>query len=232
MLKNERSQIILSGKGDTQEAVLSSIETKTGEINFAVILGDITQINYDAIAIPANPSFEYSGMGVQSAVARKAGIEPFQEAEIKAKALITSGEGVEHMKDHIGVPLAFATATNSGRLENVKKIIHVNNMRTEEDLPECDQGVVRLSVSSSLAVADSEGLTSVVFPALGTGLWGMSLAESLAGTIEGMKDYFQDINPNSKIRKVGFVIYAEPTLENAQEVKKVLLTEVFPKLLK
>lgn len=228
-------QIALSGEGKSgSEAVKTSVEVAPGRrVEFAVNLGDITDVDYDAIVTPANPGFEYAGMlsGVQNAIGRKAGMETFEEAERNAHATVSAGHGVKDTESGLhGVPLGFATATTAGKLERIKRIIHVNNMRTERGKALCDEEAVRLAVSSSLSVTESEHLQSVAFPAMGTGVWGMSLAESMSGTIQGMRDYFGQINPDSKIKKVGFVIYASPTLQNASEVREVLATEVLPKL--
>jgi len=174
--------------------VKTSIEVVGGRVEFGITLGDITEANVEAIVSPANPGFEFVGMlrGVQNAIAKKAGMETFEEAERKARAAIAAGQGVkDNVSDLVGVPLGFATATTSGELKKIgiKRIIHVNNMRTGVGAY-CDEEVVRLAVSSSLAVADREHLKSVAFPAMGAGGWGMSVVESLTGTIQGIRDYY------------------------------------------
>lgn len=214
----------------TAEAVSAEIETASGKVNFSIALGDITEVKVDAIVCPANPGLEYAGFGgVQVAIAEKAGMATFEEAEKKAKLAIQAGLGVQHSSttEFQGVPLGFATVTTPGKLKNTKSIIHVNNMRSEEGLPPCDPEVIRLCVNSVLGEADNNGLTSVAFPALGTGIWGVSLPDSLKGTILGMRDFFEN-NRNSKIKKIVYVVYAQPSLKNASEMKGILATEVFP----
>lgn len=229
------SEIVIKQNADkTAEVVKTSLEVASGKVEFGITLGDITEANAEAIVTPANPGFEYAGMlsGVQNAIAKKAGMATFEEAEQNAKATVSAGYGVkDHDSDLVGVPLGFATGTTSGNLKDrgIKRIIHVNNMRIGEGAP-CDEEVVRLAVSSSLAVADSEHLTSVAFPAMGTGVWGMSVAESLSGTIQGVRDYYRDINPQSGVRKVNFVVYAQPSLKNAADMQRVLSQDVLPKL--
>lgn len=225
------SEIVIKQNSDkTAEVVKTSVEVDGGRVEFGITLGDITEANAEAIVTPANPGFEYAGMlsSVQNAIARKAGMETFEEAERKARAAVSAGHGVKGQDSElVGVPLGFATATTSGKLKDrgIKRIIHVNNMRTGGGAP-CDEELVRLAVSSSLAVADSEHLKSVAFPAMGTGLWGMSIAESLSGTLQGIRDYYRDINPKSGVKKVNFVVYAKPTLANAAEMQATLAGEL------
>lgn len=151
-------------------------------------------------------------------------------AEARAKAYLDSNpKDVSTDGNYVGVPLAFATGTTSGDLKRIKSIIHVNNMRVDKQ-PPCDEDVVRQCVGSVLAVADVEGLESVAFPAMGTGVWGMTMADSISGTVKGIRDYFREINPDSKIDKVSLVIYAQPTLANASELKGIMANEVAPRL--
>lgn len=230
----ERPEIIAgSPTRRTGEVLRTSAELGARRVEFAIILGDITEVDTDAIVCPANPGFEYAGFGgVQVAIAKRAGMATFEEAESKAKSyLVNNPEAVSTDGKYVGVPLGFAASTTAGRLEKVKRIIHVNNMRVDKQ-PPCDEDVVRLSTASVLIVADSEGLESVAIPAIGTGVWGMSIAESMSGVMKGVRDYYSEINPESNVKKVGFVIYAQPNQENALEMQKILETEVYPRLSK
>lgn len=228
----EKPEIIQGFQGKrTSEVVRAGAEVRTGRVEFSIILGDITEVDADAIVCPANPGFEYAGFGgVQVAIAQRAGMATFNEAESKAKSYLSSNpDAVSTDGTFVGVPLGFAASTTPGNLDRVKRIIHVNNMRVDKQ-PPCDEDVVRLSTASVLAVADAEGLESVVIPAIGTGVGGMSIAESMSGVLKGVKDYYTEINPESKVKKVGFVIYAQPTPENALEMQKVLESDVYPRL--
>lgn len=232
MLEPERVELVLKNSAsDTSEVLKVPLETESGSIEFSITLGDLTEVDADAIVCPANPGLEYAGFGgVQVAIARRAGMETFQEAESKAKAYLdNSPEEVTTDGNYVGVPLGFATATTAGDLQRIKRIIHVNNMRVDKE-PPCDEEVIRLCVPSVLSVAEDEGLESVTFPAMGTGVWGMGLSDSLTGTIKGIRDYFKDVNPKSNIKKVEFVIYAEPSIANANQLKDVLVNEVSPRL--
>lgn len=214
----------------TLEAVRTSIETGGHRTEFAITLGDLTQADVDAIVCPANPGFEYAGFGgVQVAIERRAGMATFDEAEGKARQLIEAGQGVQSPDGRmVGVPTGFAAATTAGKLSRIKSIIHVNNMRVEKD-PPCDEDVVRTCTANVLLEADRLGLKSVATPALGTGIWGVSLPESIRGTIRGLKDYIE-VAENPGIEKLVLVIYAQATLPNAREIQGLLLNDVLPGL--
>lgn len=229
------SQILLqpgSSRNDTANVVRTIIGTPTRNFEFLITLGDLTQVDADAIVCPANPGFEPAYMlgGVQAAIARRAGLATFEEAERKAKEYISSGGQVDRSEGFPGLPLGFALSTTPGNLQRIKSIIHVNNIRMEGN-PPCDEEVVRLAAAGVLAEADTKGgdISSVAFPAIGTGLWGMTLAESLRGTLLGVRDY-QNMNEVSHIRRILFVVYAQPSYDNALDMQKILRQEVFPQL--
>ncbi len=210
----------------TVEAVRTRLEKKQGGAEFSITLGDITEADVDAIVCPSNPGLEFAGFGgVQLAISKKSGMETFQEAERKAQEYVRTTGGVASDEGLRGVPLGFASATTAGELRRIKSIIHVNSMRSERGKSPCDEEVVRLSVSSALTEADRAGLKSVAFPAIGTGIWGMSLEESLRGTVQGVKDHF-DAQPDSKVEKATFVVYAPATSENARSLQETLFNRV------
>lgn len=231
---SQQSKDLLKNLGVSKslDAVKTKIETKNGKKDFLITLGDLTESDVDAIVCPANPGFEYAGFGgIQVAIASKSGMETFDEAEKIAKDLVKSGEGVKSSDEElVGVPTGFAAATTAGKLERIKSIIHVNNMR-EDKKPVCDEGVVRLCATNVMKEADRIGMESVAFPAVGTGVWGVSLEDSLKGVVKGVKDYY-DTAPASKINKVSYVVYSQPTLKNAGEMQQVFFNKVLPKLTK
>lgn len=230
------SQVLVprgSSSERTSDVVRSRIETPNGSFEFAITLGDLTQVDADAIVCPANPGFEPAYMlgGVQAAIARGAGIAVFDEAERKAKEYTAQGGEVDRSTGYPALPLGFALSTGPGNLSRIKSIIHVNNLRHEEGQDPCDESVVRLCAASVLAEADAQkGLVnSVAFPAIGTGLWGMSIADSLRGTLSGIRDYHQ-MTPVSRVGKALFVVYAQPSYDNAVQMQDMLRQEVFPRL--
>lgn len=230
------SQILLppgSSRDITSDVIRNLIKTRTGKFEFSITLGDLTETDADAIVCPANPGFEpaYTLGGVQGGIARRAGTDIFDEAERKAKQYVSNGGLVDRSTGYDALPLGYALSTSPGKLSRIKSIIHVNNMRSERGLPACDESVVRLCAASVLAEADSKAgeISSVAFPAIGTGLWGMTLAESLRGTLLGVRDY-HNMTSSTHVNRILFVVYAQPSYANALDMQKILRKEVFPQL--
>lgn len=229
------SQILLprgSSTDVTSDVIRNLIKSQAGSFEFSITLGDLTEVDVDAIVCPANPGFEpaYTLGGVQGGIARRAGTDIFDEAERKAKQYIASGGLIDRSTGYDALPLGYALSTSPGKLSRIKSIIHVNNMRSERGLPACDESVVRLCAASVLAEADTKReIDSVAFPAIGTGLWGMTLAESLRGTLLGVRDY-HNMTPSTHVNRILFVVYAQPSYANALEMQNILRQEVFPQL--
>ena len=214
----------------TAEATRTTIETKLGKVEFSITLGDITKVNADAIVCPGNPGFEFAGIGgLQLAISKESGMETFQEAEEKANEYIEKTGGISYSGGRKGLPLGFAATATPGRLKNIKSIIHVNAIREEKNNALCDEKAVRVSVSGVLKEVDRADLKSVAFPAIGAGIWGLKIEDSLGQTIQGIRDYF-NAKPDSKIEKVSFVVFSPVTQENIQSFQKMLFDKTLPDL--
>ncbi|GAH84142.1 unnamed protein product, partial [marine sediment metagenome] len=122
-------------------------------MSIIVKLGDLTQINCDAIVNPAN-SFGYMGGGVAGAIKRVGGAEI--EKEVVNKAPIVVGKAV---------------STSAGRLP-CKYVIHAPTMKR----PAMRIGVenARLATQAALRLAKEMGLSSIAIPGMGTGVGGVS----------------------------------------------------------
>jgi O-acetyl-ADP-ribose deacetylase len=110
--------------------------------------GDLTTQDVDAIVNAANNDLELGG-GVAGAIARAGG--PGIQAECRTVGPIEVGD---------------AAITGGGRLK-ARHVIHAASMRlggrtTAESL--------RRSTRRSLEIADQQGLHSIAFPAVGTGI--------------------------------------------------------------
>jgi O-acetyl-ADP-ribose deacetylase len=123
------------------------------ELELAVIEGDITALDVDAIANAANDHL-WMGSGVAGAIKRAGGEEIEQEAV--AKGPIAMGDAV---------------ATGGGTLRACW-VIHGAVMG--QDL-ETNADLVRRTTESCLRVADALGAESLALPAFGTGVGGFPL---------------------------------------------------------
>ena len=112
-----------------------------------IIQGDITEIKVDAIVNAANNEL-WMGAGVAGAIKRKGGINI--ESEAIKKGPIALGEAIE---------------TSAGKLK-AKYVIHAASMRSDGFV---SNESIKKSIENSLKLAEKLDLTSIAFPAIGTG---------------------------------------------------------------
>ena len=146
--------------------------------------GDITESQADAIVNAANNHL-WMGGGVAGAIKRKGG----QSVEIEAVAQgpITVGEAV---------------ATKAGKL-SAKCVIHAAVMG--QDLI-TDEDKIRSATQNSLLRAEELKLTSIDFPALGTGVGGFPVNLAAKVMIDVAKEFLKD--PRS-LKTIGFILFDE-----------------------
>lgn len=153
-----------------------------GEIN--VILGDIADQETDAIVNAANNHL-WMGAGVAGAIKNKGGAV----IEIEAMALGP-------------IPVGSAVITSAGVLK-AKRVIHAavmgQDLRTSAEF-------VEKATRGSLWLAEQEGLESVSFPALGTGVGGFSVFHCASVMIRVAIEFMIKA---TALREVRFVLYQQ-----------------------
>lgn len=145
-----------------------------------IIQGDIAEAECDAVVNAANDRL-WMGAGVAGALKRRGGSEI--EAEATAKGPI---------------PIGSAVATGAGRLR-ARYVIHAAVMG--QDL-HTDAAKIRAATSSALDVAETLGIESVAFPALGTGVGGFPIEECARVMLEVARDH-----RGEHVRRVVFVLF-------------------------
>jgi len=146
--------------------------------------GDITEAETEAIVNAANNHL-WMGAGVAGAIKRKGG----QEIQDEAVALGP-------------IEVGQAVATGAGKLPH-KYVIHAAGMG--QDL-QTDEDKVYRSTLASLNVARELKLKSIAFPAIGTGVGGLSISDC-ARCMKKAVDEF-DADPGT-ISEIHFVIFGE-----------------------
>lgn len=161
------------------------------------IVGDITQMATDAIVNAANNEL-WMGAGVAGAIKRAGGDEIEREAIAKGPILV--GEAV---------------ATGAGRLPN-KVVIHAAAMGFENGaMVPATSETVRAATRASLEICNDLGLTSIAFPALGTGVGGLDLSKCAEVMVETATSYLS--LPNNHIAQVVFVLRNENARQTFEE---------------
>lgn len=157
---------------------------RSGVTAVDVLRGDLTLQETDAIVNAANNDLALGG-GVAGAIARRGG--PAIQAEC----------------DRIGsIPIGEAALTTGGQLK-ARWVIHAASMRlggwTTPD-------ALRSSTRRSLEIATEKGLTSIAFPAIGTGIAHFPLDECARIMVEETAAHCR--LPTS-LREVRFVLFGE-----------------------
>lgn len=159
-------------------------------MNVEVKKGDLADEEADAIVSPAN-SYIVMGGGVAGWIKKRGG--SLIEEEARGKAPVKVGRAI---------------ITGAGRLE-AKHVIHSPTM----DIPgRTDAENVYLATVAALRCAHENGLKSICFPGMGTGVGGVRLKEAA----RAMRKAFEDEGEGLEIRMIAHD-------EKAYEVfKKVL----------
>jgi O-acetyl-ADP-ribose deacetylase (regulator of RNase III) len=165
---------------------MTKIHVGKGEIS--VVRGDIAEQETEAIVNAANNHL-WMGGGVAGAIKRKGGVEIEQDAMAKG-------------------PLAVGDAVSSiaGALKS-KRVIHAAVMG--QDL-QTTADFIKKATQRSLVVAEAEGLGSVSFPALGTGVGGFSMHHCASIMIGEVIDF---MIRSKVLREVRFVLFDDESRE-------------------
>ncbi len=193
---------------------------RVGRGKIEVVQGSITKYAADALVCPANQDLEMLALpgGVQYAFLVDGGEEIFLEASDLGKRLRKLS-----MDTHLSMaaPSTSAHITKAGRLP-AKHVIHSVSLGydTQRDRLFCNGEVIAQSTQNALKLAKEKGLTSVGFPALGTGLYDVPLEEA----VEAMsKEFAQHLNGETTLERVGLVLYSP----NQYSIGKRVLDRMF-----
>ena len=180
----------LGASNDAFEMVDEELDHTKPEITMGAItvqaeVGDITKEKTDAIAILSNDKLTVGG-GVATAIVKAGG--PTIQQECSSLGFQSSGS---------------VAVTGAGKL-NVRNIYHmVPDMSSMRSIRDC--------IGNCLRKADSNGLTSLSFPAVGTGNMGKDVKEAAEGMLLAFSKFAQE-QPNS-ISSIRIVIYEPPMLK-------------------
>jgi len=157
-----------------------------GEIS--VVQGDITEQETEAIVNAANNHL-WMGGGVAGAIKRKGG--GMVEKEAVSRGPVEVGKAV---------------ITTGGDLK-AKYVIHAVGMG--QDL-KTDQTKIKNSTYNSLKLAEEKGLSSIAFPAIGTGVGGFSSQKCANIMLKEAVDFLQSAK---NLKNIVFVLYDTGTFK-------------------
>ncbi|MDR2392598.1 MAG: O-acetyl-ADP-ribose deacetylase [Treponema sp.] len=158
-----------------------------------LVQGDITRLKVDAIVNAANSSL-LGGGGVDGAIHRAAGPELLAACQSIAA----------HRKGHPGgaCPAGEAVITGPGRL-SCKKVIHTVGPIWQGG-NRGEPGLLAACYRNSLRLAQEQGLESIAFPNISTGVYGYPKDAAAEIAIHTVK---ASLSASPQIKQVIFVCY-------------------------
>ena len=154
--------------------------------------GDITDREVDAIVNAANTQL-LLGAGVAGAIRRKGGPTIQQECDVIGPVLL--GEAAMTRGGQLKAPYVIHAAS-----------MHLGGLTSEDSL--------RAATVNSLTRATEKQLTSIAFPAIGTGIAGFPLDRCAQIMLE---EVHMHLNGQTSLRHVSFVLFDVPALQRFQQ---------------
>jgi O-acetyl-ADP-ribose deacetylase (regulator of RNase III) len=161
-----------------------------GRGTVAVVVGDLTDQDTDAIVNAANSALLHGG-GVAGAIVRRGGEEIQRESLGKAP-----------------VPVGGAVVTGAGRLPSRWVIHAVGPVWGEGN----EEAKLRRAVGSALARAEELHLKSLALPAISTGIFGYPKRDGCRAIVEEIVEHLRA--PAGSLREVRLVSIDEETAEH------------------
>jgi O-acetyl-ADP-ribose deacetylase len=182
------------------------MEFKVGEAILQLEMGDITNVEADAIVNAAN-SMLLGGGGVDGAIHQKGGPRILEECK-----------RIRETEWPDGLPTGKAVITSGGKLK-AKYVIHTvgpvwfGGLHVEAEL-------LKQAYRNTLKLATSKGLKTIAFPSISTGAYGYPIEEASRIALATVKAFLEK---EERLDKVIFVLHSERDLEMYSAAAKTLL---------
>ncbi|MDT7891686.1 MAG: macro domain-containing protein [Thermoproteota archaeon] len=174
------------------------METYYKEVKVEIKIGDLLEENAEAIVNPAN-SLMIMGGGVAGAIKNKGG------KEIEEEAL-----------KYAPVPIGKAIVTGAGKLKS-KYVIHSPTMERPAMLTTKDK--VYNATKAALEAAHIKNIKTIAFPAMGTGVGGLSFKEASEAMIKAIKDV---IDSGIKFERISIILREKEAYDEFSKAIKIL----------
>jgi O-acetyl-ADP-ribose deacetylase (regulator of RNase III) len=169
-----------------------TVEFKVGNAILQLTVGDITDVEADAIVNAANSSL-LGGGGVDGAIHRRGGPKILEECKQIRATLWPDG-----------LPTGHAAITSGGNLK-AKHVIHTvgpvwfGGFHVESEL-------LKQAYRNALKLAVANGLKTIAFPSISTGAYGYPTEEASRVAIKTIKGFLEN---EDKLDKVVMVLFSE-----------------------
>jgi O-acetyl-ADP-ribose deacetylase len=182
-----------------------TLSYKIGTATLALMQGDLTLQETDAIVNAANPTL-MGGGGVDGAIHRAGG-----PAILEACKAIVAERGE--------LKTGQAVITTGGRLK-ARYVIHTVGPIYKGKIQ--DAALLASAYRESLKVAEEHNLKSVSFPSISTGAYGYPLAPAAGIALREVKAF---LSIPSSVKEVVFVLYGEANYKAYAEAAAEVLRE-------
>jgi O-acetyl-ADP-ribose deacetylase len=163
-------------------------------------VGDLTESDADAIVNAANNDLVLGG-GVAGAIRRK------------------GGETIQRECDAIGsIPIGGAAITGAGNLK-ARHVIHAAGMQLGGA---ATAQAIRSSTAHALRIASEKKLSSIAFPAVGTGIAGFPLRDCADLML---REAAKHLAGATSLNRVDFILFDAAALQVFQEAFRALQAE-------
>jgi len=173
------------------------LKKKVGNVEVGIVLGDITEVNSEAIVNPAN-TLMIMGGGVAKAIKSKGGVGIELEAKRKAP-----------------VPIGSAIITRGGNLK-AKYVIHAPTVKFPGGSSSREN--VSKAVEAALNIAEKHGVREVAFPSMGTGVGGLSYRDSAHEMLRVVKKYSRKL---VHIHRIVIVLRSKKAFKEFKDICKL-----------
>ena len=167
---------------------VSKMKVNVAGRTLELIEGDITEMDTDAIVNAANAQLVLGG-GVAGAIRRKGG------PEIQAEC------------DKIGGTFVGGAVITTGGKLKAKHVIHAVGPRMGEG---DEDAKLRNATLNSLKVAEENGLKSVAFPAISTGIFGFPIQRCAEIMLETTAEY---LGGKTGLERVVFCLFGQDSYD-------------------
>ncbi len=181
------------------------MQIKVGETLIELVKGDITELQVDCIVNAANSMLKMGG-GVAGAIRRKGGQKIQEECD-----KIVSKRGA--------IPVGEAAITSGGNLK-AKYVIHaVGPIYGEGD----EERKLRKATLNSLKLAEQYNISSIAFPAISTGYFGLPKRKCAEIMLPAAISY---VKGGTNIKRIIFCLYDDETFNIFRETLENLQNKI------
>ena len=177
-----------------------------------LVQGDITAEQTDAIVNTANKYLQH-GSGVAGAILRRGGpvIQQESDAWVQSHGLVSHNEPAWTSGGHLSCRVVIH-AVGPVWGDRLRTVSGFQKLGSGGDVPgtgKREDAVLAAAVGGSLRVADQQGLASIAFPAISTGIYGFPKERAADVMLGAIREYF---GGPSNLKLIRLVLFDKQTI--------------------